>query len=97
MPVGLYLYFRSDADDTVVLEALRATGDRLAATGWPVPTLWRRPAADGSARTWMQVHAPQPADRIDALLAAVDRSASDSALLPLISGGWHVERFESCD
>lgn len=97
LPVGLYIYFRSDVDDAVVLNALRNAGRRLAAAGWPAPTLWRRPASDGSARTWMQVHAVQTVARVDALLAAIDRSAMDSGLKPLISGAWHVERFESCD
>lgn len=94
--VGLYIYFRSDADDAVVLGALRDAGRRLAASGWPAPTLWRRPTSDSSARTWMQVHATQPAGRIDALLSAIDRAAADSGLEPLISGAWHIECFESC-
>lgn len=96
-PVGLYIYFRSEADDAVVLGALREAGTRLAAAGWPAPAIWRRPISSGSVRTWMQVHAIQPAGRIDALLSAIDRAATDSGLRPLISGAWHVEQFESCD
>ena len=95
--VGLFLYFRSSADIEAVLAALHRAGRLLAAQGWPAPSLWRRSSSDGAASTWMQVHAPQPSDRIDALCTAIERSLADSALQPLIAGSLHVERFESYD
>lgn len=96
-PIGLYVYFRSHAPDAAVLDALDRASALLSRAGWPKPSLWRRPAMSPGARTWMQVHPPEPAQRIEALLGALERSSIDSGLASLIDGSWHVERFEPCD
>ena len=92
--IALYVYFRSRAEERVVAEALVRAGALLEAAGWPVPTVWRRPLTDDGPRTWMEVHAPQPAARVDALLAALQATGSAAGLAAILEGERHVERFE---
>lgn len=94
--VGLYLYFKSGSAPQVVLRALRATDCLLQSEGWPAASIWHK-APRGAPDTWMTVHAPQPAERIDGLLAAFDAAASATGLATLIEGMRQAERFERCD
>lgn len=94
-PVGLYIYFKSRADSDAVVRALCATDRLLRDGGWPPATLWHKPA-ESAQRTWMTVHPPQPAARIDALLSAFDAAAHATGLDALIDGTRHAERFAPC-
>lgn len=94
-PVGLYLYFKSSGEPQAVMRALRATDALLQADGWPAATFWRRHSG-AVPGTWMSVHAPQPAERIDRLVAAFEDAARAAGLSCLIDGACHAERFEPC-